>query len=189
MPYQPGRLARRKGNRSVADLRAIPWVFAWTQCRANLPGWYGIGSGLAALDGELSGELSSEMYREWPFFKAVVDFAQMSLAKADMDVFDSYLNLVDEPRRQFFGETIKREFALSVAQVERATGHGLLGNDQVLARSIALRNPYVDPISHLQVELLRRLRALPHDAPQHAALEYAVLVSLIGVSAGMRTTG
>lgn len=180
------RPARRsKGKLSVGDLRAIPWVFAWTQCRANLPGWYGIGSGLAALDGSSSAEL----YREWPFFQAVVDFAQMSLAKADMDVFDSYLTLVPEPLRERFGSMIRQEFDLSVEQVERATGQPLLAADQVLARSIALRNPYVDPISHLQVELLRRLRASREDSPGHAALEYAVLVSLIGVSAGMRTTG
>jgi len=170
---------------SVADLRAIPWVFAWTQCRANLPGWFGIGSGLAVLEPGLS----SRMYEGWPFFGTVVDFAQMSLAKADMDVFDSYLTLVAEPERTVYGDLIRAEFDLAVRQLALATGHGLLDNDPVLARSVALRNPYIDPISHLQVELIKRLRAASDEAPDRAALEYAVLVSLIGISAGMRTTG
>ena len=180
------RPARRgQDPASVADLRAIPWVFAWTQCRANLPGWFGIGSGLAALQPGLS----ATMYEQWPFFGTVVDFAQMSLAKADMDVFDSYLTLVDEPARSVYGDLIRAEFELSLEQLALATGHDLLDNDPVLARSVELRNPYIDPISHLQVELIRRLRAATDDTPGREALEYAVLVSLIGISAGMRTTG
>ncbi|HEX7041160.1 MAG TPA: phosphoenolpyruvate carboxylase [Trueperaceae bacterium] len=176
--------SRGKGG-SLEELRAIPWVFAWTQCRANLPGWYGVGTGLAALpDG-----LSAELYREWPFFRTVVDFAQMSLAKADMDVFRSYLTLAPEALARRFGGDVLEEFELSVAQVERAAGARLLANDPVLARSIELRNPYVDPISHLQVELLRRLRASPEDSIDRQPLSYAVRVSLIGISAGMRTTG
>ncbi len=176
--------SRGKGG-SRSDLRAIPWVFAWTQCRANVPGWFGIGAGLAALEPGVPAEL----YREWPFFKAVVDFAQMSLAKADMDVFRSYLTLAEEPGRSALGGLIMDEFELSVRQVEAATGVPLLANDAVLARSIALRNPYVDPISHLQVELLRRLRASSESSLDEQPLSYAVLVSLIGISAGMRTTG
>src|SRR5690606_6019271 len=183
------RIARGESGRSpggsVADLRAIPWVFAWTQCRANLPGWYGIGSGLAALEPGLA----ARMYEEWPFFGTVVDFAQMSLAKADMDVFDSYLTLVEEPARTAYGNLIRAEFDRAVEQLALVTGHGLLDNDPVLARSVGLRNPYVDPISHLQVELLKRLRAASDETPGRDALEYAVLVSLIGISAGMRTTG
>ncbi len=179
------RPASRGQGGSREDLRAIPWVFAWTQCRANVPGWYGIGTGLAAL----APGLSAEMYERWPFFRAVVDFAQMSLAKADMDVFGSYLTLAEEPHRSALGGLILQEFELSVKEVEAATGAPLLAGDGVLARSIALRNPYVDPISHLQVELLRRLRASSQDSLVERSLSYAVLVSLIGISAGMRTTG
>lgn len=182
------RPARRVGERSLANLRAIPWVFAWTQCRANLPGWFGIGQGLVALR-ERTPELAREMYAAWPFFRAMVDFAQMSLAKADMRVFSAYLSLVDAPLRERFGRRILAAHASAVREIEHATGAALLGADPVLARSIELRNPYVDPISYLQVELLRRLRAEPTDGPQRAALEEAVLVSLVGVSAGMRTTG
>src|SRR5690606_13662185 len=157
---------------AVSDLRAIPWGFGWTQCRADLPGWFGIASGLAAL---VPG-LSARMYEEWPSFGTVVDFAQMSLAKADMAVFDSYRTLVPEPARTVYGGLIRAEFDLSLEQLTLATGHRLLDNDPVLARSVGLRNPYIDPISHLQVELIKRLRAATDDTPGRDALEYAVLV-------------
>jgi phosphoenolpyruvate carboxylase len=179
------RPARRRGDRSLENLRAIPWVFSWTQCRANLPGWFGLGSGLAVL----SAELTTEMVREWPFFRTIVDFAQMSLAKADLDIFERYLELVPPELRRRFRAIIHEEHARTVEQVELATGHELLEHDPTLARSIELRNPYVDPISFLQVELLKRLRALPEESPDREGLEYAVLVSLLGVAAGMRNTG
>jgi phosphoenolpyruvate carboxylase len=179
------RPTRRQGEKSLSNLRAIPWVFSWTQCRANLPGWFGLGSGL----GELDPELLRDMYRSWPYFTTVVDFAQMSLAKSDMEIFGAYLSLTPEPLRERFGSAIRVEHARSVAMVEAATGAPLLEHDPTLARSIALRNPYVDPISYLQVELLRRLRALPSESPDRAELEYAVLVTLLGISAGMRNTG
>ena len=180
------RPARRKGDPSLSNLRAIPWVFSWTQCRANLPGWFSLGSGLD----EVSDALLVEMYREWPFFQTLLDFAQMSLAKADFSVFDRYLMLVeDQELRKVFGTVIHEEFERTVSAVTRATGVGLLDGDPTLARSIRLRNPYVDPISHCQVELLRRLRSLPEDAVEREALDYAVKLSLVGVSAGMRNTG
>ena len=179
------RPARRGGERSLSGLRAIPWVFSWTQCRANLPGWYGLGSGLSEIDDALL----KEMYGDWPFFKTVIDFAQMSLAKADMGVFETYLELISEPLRDTFWPMIREEYGLSLEAVGRATGGGLLENDPTLERTIALRNPYVDPISYLQVELLRRLRTLPEEDSEREGLEYAVLVSLLGVAAGMRNTG
>ncbi len=179
------RPARRAGDRSLDNLRAIPWVFSWTQCRANLPGWFGLGSGLAVLPPGLT----AEMVREWPFFRTIIDFAQMSLAKADLDIFERYLELVPAELRERFRGLIREEHDLTVEQVERATGHALLEHDPTLARSIELRNPYVDPISFLQVELLGRLRALPEESPEREGLEYAVLVSLLGVAAGMRNTG
>jgi phosphoenolpyruvate carboxylase len=179
------RPARRKGERTLASLRAIPWVFSWTQCRANLPGWYGLGSGLEVIDVETL----QAMYREWPFFRTIADFAQMSVAKADMGVFARYCELVPAPLRETFWPMIREEYERSRAALERASGRPLLENDRTLARSIELRNPYVDPISHLQVELLGRLRSLPEGSDEKGALEYAVRVSLLGIAAGMRNTG
>jgi phosphoenolpyruvate carboxylase len=179
------RPARRKGERTLASLRAIPWVFSWTQCRANLPGWYGLGSGLEEIDTEML----QAMYREWPFFTTIADFAQMSVAKADMGVFARYGELVPPSLRETFWPMIHGEYERTRAALERASGQPLLANDRTLARSIELRNPYVDPISHLQVELLGRLRALPDGSDERSALEYAVRVSLLGIAAGMRNTG
>jgi phosphoenolpyruvate carboxylase len=180
------RPARRQGDPSLANLRAIPWVFSWTQCRANLPGWFGLGTGLAALDAALP----REMYREWPFFRTLLDFAQMSLAKTDIAIFGGYLELVEDPElRRRLGAEIRREHDLTIEQIARATGKPLLADDPDLARSIRLRNPYVDPISRLQVELLKRLRAASDDDPRREALSYAVKVTLIGIAAGMRNTG
>ena len=185
------RPARRKGERSLANLRAIPWVFSWTQTRANVPGWYGLGTGLS----QIEPELLREMYASWPFFRTIIDFAQVSLAKADMDIFRAYLDLVPEAQRGDFWATITDEFALTVAVAEAITGRELLAGDPTLVRSIDLRNPYVDPISYLQVELLSRLRALPPEESDEAVelergrLEEAVMVSLLGIATGLRTTG
>ncbi|MDX1502864.1 MAG: phosphoenolpyruvate carboxylase [Thermoanaerobaculia bacterium] len=180
------RPARRAGEPTLENLRAIPWVFSWTQCRANLPGWFGLGTGLAEVEDELLGR----MYREWPFFRALLDFAQMSLAKADLGIFESYLGLVaDRELRRRFGDRVKEEYQATVTAARRATGVEILAADPLLKRSIALRNPYVDPISYLQVELLGRLRSLPAESPERPALDEAVKISLLGVSAGMRNTG
>ncbi len=179
------RPARRQGQRSLSNLRAIPWVFSWTQCRANLPGWYSLGTGLAELDDELL----VDMYKTWPFFQTLIDFAQMSLAKADMGIFQTYLTLVPDDLRETFWPMIREEYGRSCDAIERATGSDLLDQDPTLARAIELRNPYVDPISFLQVEMLKRLRPMDDDAHGKGALDYAVLVSLLGVAAGMRNTG
>lgn len=184
------RPARRGGRRSLSDLRAIPWVFAWTQTRANLPGWYGLGSGLATIDPALAREMAGS----WPFFASVLDLAGMSLAKADMGIVRAYLDLVEEPMRERYWQALRGEYLRSVEAIETITGRALAAHDPTLQRSIELRNPYVDPISFLQVGLLRRLRAEAATADgarsgRRSALEEAVLVSLLGVAAGMRTTG
>lgn len=179
------RPARRAGDRSLANLRAIPWVFSWTQCRANLPGWYGLGTGLATM-GEAR---SAEMYARWPFFRTVVDFARMSLVKSDLGVLRRYFDLVDPPLREAFWPRLADEHARSVRAVEAAAGRPVRDPEDTLVRSADLRNPYVDPISYLQVELLTRLRGRPDDAPERDGVEEAVLVSLLGISAGMRNTG
>ena len=194
------RPARRRGDRSLANLRAIPWVFAWTQTRANLPGWFGLGSGLATIDDDRL----IDMVRTWPFLASVLDLAAVSLAKADLGIFRAYLDLVPDDLRERFWPLIRDEHALTVQRVELATGKRLESHDATLQRAIALRNPYVDPLSFLQVTLLRRLREeapdggpdtgidTPGPAPAASGrgeLEEAVLVSLLGIAAGMRTTG
>ncbi len=179
------RPARRRGSRSLSNLRAIPWVFSWTQCRGNLPGWFGLGTGLSTIDSELL----KEMYASWPFFQTVLDFAQMSLAKADMGIFEGYLTLVQQELRSRFWPLICEEYERTVGLVEAAMGQSLMGRDETLARAIELRNPYVDPLSYLQVELLGRFRSLPSESPERDGLDDALLVSLIGISAGLRNTG
>ncbi|MBA2667713.1 MAG: phosphoenolpyruvate carboxylase [Trueperaceae bacterium] len=186
------RPARRPGDRALGNLRAIPWVFSWTQCRANLPGWYGLGSGLDTIDPELL----REMVREWPFVTTVLDFAQMSLAKADLGIFRAYLDLVPDALRARFWPRIEEEYRRTVAAVTAATGKAPFEHDSTLQRAIELRNPYIDPLSFLQVELLQRLRAVPAEGVEpvtsgegRTSLEETVLVSLLGVSAGMRNTG
>jgi phosphoenolpyruvate carboxylase len=176
------RPVRRPGPATLAGLRAIPWVMAWTQCRANLPGWYGLGAGLAQMDADVS----REMYVEWPFFRSMIDNAQMSLAKADMTVFRAYASLA---RDGSLAARIEGAFDRAVELVCRVTGGALLRDEPVLARSIQLRNPYIEPIHRLQVELIRRARRLGADEAMPWELERPLLLSLHGISAGMRNTG
>lgn len=173
------RPVRRPGPSSLANLRAIPWVMSWTQCRANLTGWFGLDEALATLDESLGREL----YADWPFFRAVLDNAQMSLGKADMAIFRAYLGLAEDT---WLGEVIQRSHAETVRRVERIVDGPLLRHEPHLRRSIEVRNPYIDPIHRVQVELLRRRRATEIAEP---ALERALLLSIQGIAAGMRNTG
>ncbi len=179
------RPVRRPGPASLENLRAIPWVMSWTQTRANLPGWYGLGAGLEVIEKKFPG-LAAEMYREWPFFRSLLDNAQMSLAKADMGLFARYASLAKD---QTLAARIQKEFSRTVKFVTRATGTALLETEAVLRRSIELRNPYVDPIHHVQVELLRRYRRLAEDHADRPALERALMLSIQGIAAGLRNTG
>lgn len=174
------RPVRRPGSATLANLRAIPWVMAWTQCRANLPGWFGLGEALAAIDEGLARTL----YAGWPFFRAVLDNAQMSLLKADMPIFRAYLGLAEDRR---LGAMIQARHAETVARVERVIEGPLLRHEPLLRRSIEARNPTIDPIHRAQVELLRRRRAATGEPDP--ALERALLLSIQGVAAGMRNTG
>ncbi|MDR3707582.1 MAG: phosphoenolpyruvate carboxylase [Capsulimonadaceae bacterium] len=199
------RPPRRTASDKISDLRAIPWVFSWMQCRIVLPGWYGLGTALedyAKSGADALGRLR-DMYECWSFFETVIDNAQMSLAKADMDIASRYASLVNDRAiaNRIFGE-IRKEFDKTLSMLLAITRQdSLLSSNPVLQRSIALRNPYVDPISFLQVELLRRLRALPsesdavggvwqelHEA-QRRDLRDAVLLSVNGIAAGLKNTG
>lgn len=174
---------RRAGG--VEALRAIPWVFAWTQNRGIVPGWYGVGTALEAFAQREGGQaLLEEMYQRWPFFRAVMDNVEMVLAKSDLDISSRYARLASKEAREEIWPLIKGEFLRTRRWVRRLAGHRrLLDSNRQLRRSIALRNPYVDPMSFLQVELLKRKRS------GDDTCDRALLLTLNGIAAGMRNTG
>ena len=177
------RPARRSQSDKLAELRAIPWVFAWSQMRLNLPGWYGLGSGLAAAD---LTELR-EAYAVWPLFNVLLDNAEMSLAKTDRRIAGRYLHLGG---RSDLTATLLAEYDLTVDRVLAVTGHQrLLENHRVLSWAVELRNPYVDALSHIQLHALEALRREPADDHQREQLEQVLLVTVNGVAAGLQNTG
>lgn len=203
-PAARGRTARGEGRGqgpdpagpppfSITDLRAIPWVFAWSQSRINLPGWYGLGAaleGYLAAHGESAMTALSDLYRRWPFFAAVLDNAEMSLAKADVGVARAFARLAEGPEAERLWSAIESELARSVTLLLRLVGRErLLDASPVLQRSIVLRNPYVDSISELQVRLLARLRSLSPDDPSRDAVLRLVQQAVNGVAAGVQNTG
>ncbi len=181
------RPAKRTQSDRIEDLRAIPWVFSWTQARIILPGWYGVGSALRDMEQQSGGELLREMERDWPFFTALLSNAEMALAKADLTVARRYVDLVqDSDLRQRIWQRIESEYLLSVELVTMVRGESALPErDAVLQRSIERRNPYVDPLSYIQVELLQRLRENPDDEELLQTLHLAVN----GIAGGLKNTG
>jgi phosphoenolpyruvate carboxylase len=185
------RPARRGPVEGLAGLRAIPWVFAWTQSRVALPGWYGLGSALAGWAGEDEGRwaLLGAMYREWPFFKTLVDNAQLALRAADMLIAAVYATLADPADRAAVFPRLDTEYRRTEAAIGRLTGQrDLLDQAPWLQRSIRVRNPYIDPMNYVQVALLRRLRGRPGEA-EAEEMRDAVRLSVNGIAAGLRNTG
>lgn len=177
--------SRRKGA-GVQDLRAIPWVFSWTQCRAMLTGWYGLGSGLDAAIAARGLDAVREAATEWPFFAALLADVEMVLAKADLDIAAMYTALAPEESLGVF-DRIRAEYDRTVQRVLEIRGHSaLLDAEPTLQRSIRLRNPYVDPMNVLQVDLLRRWRA--QNRPSGPLFD-ALLASVNGVARGLQNTG
>ena len=177
------RPARRGNRRRLEDLRAIPWVFAWSQMRLNLPGWYGLGSGLAAAP------LNDvrRAYAKWPLFNVMLDNAEMSLAKTDLLIVARYLALADRPD---LSARVIAEYDLTMDRVLAVTGHSrLLEDRRVLSWAIELRNPYVDALSHLQLRALRALRSKRQPARQRTSAERLFLLTVNGVAAGLQNTG
>jgi phosphoenolpyruvate carboxylase len=185
------RPARRQGGRRLEDLRAIPWVFSWTQSRVGLPGWFGLGAALAAerAQGEGADARLRAMYAGWPFFRSLIDNAQLSLGKADGAVARLYDLLADDALRARVFPLIAEEWERTLDELAALTGGTLLEGSPVLQRSIRLRNPYVDPLSFVQVALLRRLRALAPEDPERKEMERLVALSVNGVAAGLQNTG
>ena len=184
----------RKATKSVEDLRAIPWVFSWMQSRFVFPGWYGLGSALEqfAARGPEQAELLRTMYRDWMFFRATIDNAQLTLLKADMRIAFQYALLVsDEAIRVRIFDTLAEEFSRTEHSILAITGQkALLEHEPVLARSVQLRNPYIDPLNYIQVEMIRRLRQLEDKQGEEAAGIRAVIeLTINGVSGGLKNTG
>ena len=186
------RPARRMQDLDIESLRAIPWVFAWTQNRSLLPSWYGAGSALRVYARKDEGlNVLREMYRCWPFFRTLVDFMQMTLAKSDLRIAETYTSLVSNPQtRERLWKRISEEHASCVEALLKITkNENLLDDSPVLQRSVRLRNPYVDPLSYIQVSLLRRLRALPEDSSERETVLKTLLLTISGISSGMLNTG
>ena len=184
------RPASRKNSRAIEDLRAIPWVFSWSQCRVMLPGWYGFGSATDAFVDERGQEgldLLREMAREWPFFHTLLSSLDMVLSKTDLAIASRYAELVPNAalRREVFAR-LREEHDLSQAMLltitERET---LLADNPLLARSIRNRFPYLDPLNHLQVELLRRHRSGDTDE----RVIHGINLTINGIAAGLRNSG
>jgi phosphoenolpyruvate carboxylase len=168
---------------SLDDLRAIPWVFAWAQIRVNVPGWYGLGSGLAAV-GDV--DRLRQAYTDWPLFKVLLENTEMSLAKTDRRIARQFLELGNRPD---LTTLVLDEHARTIEWVLAVTGHDRLLEDRpVLAWAVALRNPYVDALSHLQLRALRALRADGSDSDVER-LQRLLLLTVNGVAAGLQNTG
>jgi phosphoenolpyruvate carboxylase len=177
---------------SIADLRAIPWVFAWSQARIDLPGWFGLGAALEAYherhgDPGLAG--LARLYERWPFLASLVDNAELALARADLGVARQYAALAGD-RATSPWATIEAEYVRTTAWLARLTGRTqLLEREPEMRRRMGLRDPYVDSLSELQVTLLARLRACAPDAPERARLLRLVQLTVNGIAAGLQRTG
>ncbi|WP_158276828.1 phosphoenolpyruvate carboxylase [Paraconexibacter algicola] len=181
------RPAKRRQTDRIEDFRAIPWVFSWTQARIVLPAWFGLGTALRAAREEHGVELLREMEAGWPFFAALLSNAEMACAKADPVIAARYAALVEDAAlRERLWPRIREELERTIAELLAVTGQdALLSRDPVLQRSIARRNPSVDPLSFVQVELLRRRRAGDED-PE---LARASFLAINGIAGGLRNTG
>ena len=191
------RLAARPATgprrRAVAALRAIPWVFSWTQNRCLLPAWYGVGTRARPARRQRGGlRTLRRMYRDWPFFRALVENVEMSLAKSSLRIGRLYLDLVPEsPERERLYALVVEEHERTVEAVLSIVRAGeLLDRHPSVQRTIRLRNPYVDPINAVQVELLQRLaRPCARRRGRASACERPLARSIAGIAAGLRNTG
>jgi phosphoenolpyruvate carboxylase len=183
------RPVSRAQSSEMTQIRAIPWVFSWMQSRFNLPGWYGLGSGMSAFEDPA---LLHEMYANWPFFCTLLDNTEMSLLKADMDIAALYVELApnQDIAKQIFAQ-IRAEYERTCSIVLNVSGHThLLEREPMTRNSVQMRNPYIDPLNYIQVETLRRLQSLPDpEGPEAEALREVMAITINGIAAGLRNTG
>ncbi|MCO8123178.1 phosphoenolpyruvate carboxylase [Stieleria sp. TO1_6] len=186
------RPSRRKPDGGLSDLRAIPWVFSWTQSRCLLPAWFGIGTAFSELRSSPENRaMMQTMYRDWPFFRALVDNAELALSKSDLSIASHYANLADsqETHREI-AELISDEFDSSAKSILKLTGRKeLLDGIPWLKESIRVRNRFIDPLNLIQVELLRRGRQTDLSDNDAEQLQHLARLSINGIAAGMRTSG
>ncbi|MEO8299656.1 MAG: phosphoenolpyruvate carboxylase, partial [Burkholderiales bacterium] len=192
------RPASRKATRAIEDLRAIPWSFSWGQCRVALPGWCGFGSAIDAFLNAGKGAQRTErlallqrMFKQWPFFRTLLSNLDMVLAKTDLGIAARYVELVDDKKlgKRIFG-AIQAEWQRTQEALTLITGEASrLSANPTLARSIEHRFPYLDPLNHLQVELMRRHRQRKAGEPENERVQRGIHISINGVAAGLRNTG
>jgi phosphoenolpyruvate carboxylase len=181
------RPAVRPGREGFDALRAVPWVFAWTQSRHMLPAWYGAGMGLKTAIDELGLDVARSAYDQWAYFTTLIDDLETSLARADLDIASAYESLADARQGKPYSLGLREEFEqvrLQVLEIKQISA--LLDRDQTLQRAIELRNPYVDPINLLQVDLLRRWR---ETGGQDRELFESLLACTAGIAEGLQSTG
>ena len=186
------RPARRAGaTAGIDDLRAIPWVFGWTQSRQIVPGWFGVGSGLKAAFDQGHADAVSSMFEDWAFFKTFLSAVEMTISKTDLGIAKAYVEALVEPEHQHLFGVIETEFELTSQMVEQVTGHKVLSDLPVLRRTLEVRDSYLDPLNLLQISLLRiaRSEASGDDEASMRRARRALLLTVNGVAAGLRNTG